>query len=103
MNRKHRKFTEVLDEFLKNEDFAASFLSQALEEEDFSTFYLSLKDVIRVHGSITSIAKKAKISRGAIYKILSEKSSPELKTILTLLHSMGYDLQVVKRPSSLAS
>lgn len=94
---KYRKFRELLDEYLADEDFAAEFLSQALEEEDFSTFILSLKDVIRVHGSITSIAEKSKISRSTIYKLFSEKSNPELKTILSLLHTVGYDLRVIKR------
>lgn len=94
---KYRKFTELLDEYLKDEDFATQFLSQALEEEDFSTFLLSLKDVVRVHGSITSIAAKSKISRSTLYKLFSEKSNPELKTILSLLHTMGYDLRVTKR------
>lgn len=93
---KYRKFTELLDENLKDEDFAAEFLSQALEE-DFSTFLLSLKDLMRVHGSITSIAEKSKISRSTIYKLFSEKSNPELRTILSLLHTIGYDLRVTKR------
>ncbi|MGZ3732601.1 MAG: addiction module antidote protein [Parachlamydiaceae bacterium] len=98
---KYRKFTQLLDEYLKDEDLAAEFLSQALEEEDFSTFLLSLKDVIRVHGSITSIASKSRISRSTVYKLFSEKSNPELKTILSLLHTIGYDLRVTKRREEL--
>jgi DNA-binding phage protein len=34
--KKYRKFTELLDEYLKDEEFAADFLSKALEEEDFT-------------------------------------------------------------------
>lgn len=100
MSRKMRKFTELLDEYLKDEEFAAEFLSQALEEEDFATFLLSLKDVLRVHGSITKVAEKAKISRATIYKLFSEKSNPELRTILSLLHTIGYNLVVTKRTPS---
>jgi probable addiction module antidote protein len=99
---KYRKFTELLDDYLKDEDFAAEFLSQALEEENFSTFLLSLKDVIRVHGSITSVAEKCKVSRSTIYKLFSEKSNPELRTILALLHTIGYDLRVTKRRDTLS-
>lgn len=95
--KKNRKFTELLDEYLKDSEFAAEFLSQALEEEDFSTFLLSLKDVVRVHGSITSVAEQAHISRSTIYKLFSENANPEMKTILSLLHTIGYDLRVVKR------
>ena len=98
MTKKYRKFTQLLDEYLKDENFAAEFLSQALEEEDFSTFLLSLKDVIRVHGSLKSIAEKCEISRSTLYNILSEKANPEMKTILTLLHMLGYELKVSKKP-----
>ncbi len=97
MTKKLRKYTELLDEYLKDEKFAAEFLSQALEEEDFSTFLLSLKDVIRVHGNIKSIAKKCDMSRSTLYNILSEKANPEMKTILTLLHVLGYELKVSKK------
>ena len=95
--KKYRKFTELLDEYLKDEEFAAEFLSQALEKEDFSAFLLSLKDVIRVHGSITSIAEKSKLSRSTVYKLFSEKTNPELKTILSLLHTIGYELKVIRK------
>jgi len=98
---KYRKFTELLDEHLKDADFAAEFLSQALEEENFSTFLLSLKDVIRVHGSITSVAEKSKISRSTVYKLFSEKSNPELRTILSILHTIGYELRVTKKREAL--
>lgn len=98
----YRNFNDFLDEYLKDEQVAADFLSQALEEEDFETFILSLKDVIRVHGSITAIAKKAKLSRGTLYKLFSSKGNPELKTISTLLHTIGYDLKVTKRTNTLS-
>jgi probable addiction module antidote protein len=99
--KKYRKFTELLDEYLHDKEFAAEFLSQALEEEDFSTFLLSLKDVVRVHGSITSVAEQAHISRSTIYKLFSEKANPELKTILALLHPISSNLlslQIGKLP-----
>lgn len=97
---KYRKFTELLDEHLKDEEFAAEFLSQALDEEDFSVFLTTLKDVIRVHGSISAISKKANISRSTIYKLFGEKGNPELKTILSLLHTLGYGLKVTKRTNN---
>jgi len=97
MTKKYRKFTQLLDDYLKDEKFAAEFLTQALEEEDFSTFLLSLKDIIRVHGSLKLIAEKCEISRSTLYNILSEKSNPEMKTILTLLRVLGYELKVSKK------
>lgn len=102
MAKKLRKFTQLLDEYLKDEQFAAEFLSQTLEEEDFSTFLLSLKDIIRVHGSLKSIAEKCELSRSTIYNMFSEKSNPEMKTILSILHALGYELKVAKKSQLVA-
>lgn len=102
MTRKLRKFTQLLDDYLKDEKFAAEFLSQTLEEEDFDTFLLSLKDVIRVHGSLASIAKKCELSRTTLYNMFSENANPEMKTVLILLHALGYELKVAKRHSMAA-
>ncbi len=52
MSRKHRKFEELLDEFLEDPQFAADFLSDALQHEDVETFLMSLRDIVRVHGTI---------------------------------------------------
>lgn len=98
MTKKYRAFTHLLDEMLKDPKFAAEFLSDALAE-DFELFCLSLKDVIRVHGSIAAIAEKANVSRGTLYNLFSEKGNPELKTILAVLHALGYDLKVMKKQS----
>src|SRR5205807_4735150 len=103
MAKPYRKFTQLLDDYLKDEKFAAEFLSQALQEEDFGTFLLSLKDIIRVHGSIKSIAEKCELSRSTLYNLFSEKANPEMKTILTLLHALGYELKVSKRSEEAAA
>ena len=97
MKKSYRKFTELLDEYFKDEVFAAEFLSQTLEEEELNTFLMSLKDVIRVHGSLNSIAKKCNLSRSTLYNLFSEKKNPEMKTIITLLHVLGYELKVAKK------
>ncbi len=103
MNEKrYRNFNELLDEYLKDPRFAAEFLSEALEQEDFETFLLSLRDVIRVHGTITTIAEKAALSRTTLYKLFAQGANPQLRTILSLLHSLGYELQVVKKAEQAA-
>lgn len=96
---KTRKFTDVLDRFLQDEQFAADFLSQALQEKDFDVFFLSIKDIVRVHGTITSIAEKAGISRSTLHKLMSGHSNPEMRTILSILHILGYDLKITPRRS----
>jgi len=95
--KKLRSLTELLDEYLQNPEFAVSFLNQALADEDVEAFSLSLKDIIRVHGAISTLAKKASISRGTLYKIMQGSGQPEIGTVLKLIHALGFDLTVTKR------
>lgn len=96
MKPKFRSFEEVLEEFLENPEFALSFLNQALADEDVEAFKLSLTDIIKARGKITSLAKKAELSRGTLYKLMDRKGSTEIGTILKLLHALGYNLIVTK-------
>lgn len=100
MTRTYPNFTTVLDDYLQDPQFAADFLSGALEEEDFDVFLLALKDIMRVHGNLSAIAKKAHLNRGTLYKLFSENANPEMKTILAVLDSLGYGLRVTKKKRS---
>ena len=97
MKKKYRKFTELMDEMLQNPKYAADFLSEALEQEDFKTFLLALKDVIRAHGSLKAFSERAGISRSTLYSLFSSRANPELRTILLILHALDYDLRVIKK------
>lgn len=90
------KFSDFLEEYLEDEQVAADFLTHALEEEDFETFLLSLKDVVKFHSNFSKIAKKVNLSRNTVYKALSDKGNPEFKTILLVLQAIGIDLKFVK-------
>lgn len=100
MARVYPNFTSVLDDYLQDPQFAADFLSEALAEEDFDVFLLALKDIMRVHGNLSSIAKRAHLNRGTLYKLFSEDANPEMKTILAILDSLGYRLRVTKKEQS---
>ena len=100
MTDKHLNFTSLLDDYLKDPLFAADFLSEALAEEDFDVFLLSLKDVLRIHGNLSAIAKKAHLNRGTLYRLFAEDANPEMKTILAILDSLGYGLKVTKKERS---
>ncbi len=65
--------------------------------EDIEAFKLSLKDIIRVHGKVSHLAKEAHLSRGTLYKLMQGKGQTEIGTILKLIHALGYDLTVTRR------
>lgn len=97
MKNKYRSVDELLDDYLQNPEFAVSFLNHALADEDIEAFKLSLKDVIRVHGNISNLAKKAHVSRGTIYKLMEQKGQIELGTVLKLMHALGFVITVSRK------
>lgn len=99
---KYKNFKNLLDDYLKDEERAAAFLAQSLDEEDIETFLLTIKDVIRVHGGISKIAKKAKLNRASIYSLFSESANPELRTLMSVLSAIGYELKVARKPEAVA-
>lgn len=101
MSTKFRSFEELLEEYLENPEFAMSFLNQALADEDIEAFKLSLKDIIRVHGKVSELAKEAHLSRGTLYKIMQGKGQTEMGTILKLIHALGYNLTVTPRAQAI--
>lgn len=97
MKKKLRTFDDLLEEYLQNPEFALSFLNQALADDDIEAFNQSLKDIIRVHKNITTLAKDAKLSRGTLYKLMSGSGQAEMGTVMKLFHALGYDLTVTQR------
>jgi probable addiction module antidote protein len=43
---------------------------------------------------VAQLAEKAKLNRESLYKILSARGNPELKSLDALLHAIGFQLAV---------
>ena len=55
---------------------------------------LALRDVVEAYGGFGMVAAQAGISREALYRSLSPKENPTLKTLLAVLKSVGMRLSV---------
>ena len=88
-------YQEDLIEALKDPREAAAYLNAAIEEGDRELFLLALRNVAEAHGGMTAISQKCKLNRESLYKMLSKNGNPEIRSILTLLHSMGLKLSIV--------
>ena len=95
-----KKYQDFLIEKLKDHDFAAAYLNEAMEEslkgdaESKHLFLLALKNVAEAQGGIGKLAKKAKVGRESLYKTLSEKGNPTWQTLLTVLAALGLNLKL---------
>jgi probable addiction module antidote protein len=94
LSKKTTTYQEDLLESLKDPQEEAAYLNAAIEEGDRAVFLLALRNVAAAHGGMAAIAAKASLSRESLYRMLSEKGNPEIKSIFTLLRSMGLKLIV---------
>ncbi len=81
-------------ESLRDTAEAEEYLNAALEEGDPELFLLALRNVAEAQGGVAQLAEKAKLNRESLYKILSERGNPELKSLDALLHALGFRLAV---------
>ena len=57
-------------------------------------FLRALRNVDEAHGGMVAVSEKAKLNRESLYHMLSKKGNPEIKSIFTLLHSLGLKLSI---------
>ncbi|MBI5893050.1 MAG: putative addiction module antidote protein [Deltaproteobacteria bacterium] len=89
-----KNYQEDLIESLKNPKEAAAYLNAAIEEGDRGLFLLALRNIAEAQGGISTIAEKAHLNRENLYRMLSKRGNPEIKSLLTLLRVMGLELTV---------
>jgi probable addiction module antidote protein len=100
--KKHSRSVDYHDELiksLKNHKHAVAYLNAALEEslngdaESQKLLLLALKNVVEAQGNVSNLAKKSKIRRESIYKMLSEDGNPYLQSFTSLIHAMGFNMR----------
>jgi probable addiction module antidote protein len=103
MAKKTTTYQEDLIKALKDPREAAAYLSAAMEEDDRALFLLALRNVAEAHGGMAAVSEKAKLNRESMYRMLSKQGNPEIKSILSLLHSMGLKMSIEPKTRSTKS
>lgn len=83
---------------LKDPEEAAAYLNAAIEEGDRAAFLLALRNVAEACGGMTVLAEKTQLSRESLYRTLSNRGNPEIKSLTAILHAMGLRLAVEPEP-----
>jgi probable addiction module antidote protein len=92
--RKSKAYHPDLIESLRDPREAENYLNAALEEGDPELFLLALRNVAEAQGGVAQLAEKTKLNRESLYKMLSERGNPELRSLGVLLHALGFRLAV---------
>ena len=91
-----------VEKLRKDPEFAVEYLKLALESlddpEDRSVSLIMLRALAEAYGGLGAVAAKAGISRESLYRSLSPKGNPTLKTLVAVLNTMGLRLSVVPQP-----
>jgi probable addiction module antidote protein len=82
-------YRKKLMKSLKDPNYAAGYLTAALEESE-ETFLLAVRDVAQAHGGIKALAQAAKLNRENLYDMLSEEGNPRLSSVTAILDTLGF-------------
>jgi probable addiction module antidote protein len=88
------EYQKDLIEALKDPTEEAAYLNIALEEGDRETFLLALRNVAEANGGIAALADKTRLNRESLYRTLSHRGNPEIRTLFNLLHGVGLRLHI---------
>lgn len=83
----------LIEELRADPEFAQAYLAAAMEEE-IPVILVTLRQLAEAYGGMTKIAEEAGVAREALYRALSPKGNPTLKTITAVLKAIGMRLDV---------
>ena len=93
--RRSQPYQESLIAALTDPLEAAAYLNTAMEEGDKELFLLALRNVAEARlGGMSKLAEASGLNRESLYRMLSGKGNPELKSLDRLLHALGLKISV---------
>ena len=85
-------------ELAADRELVVEYLKAAMESlddpNDRAAGLLALRTVAEAYGGLGAVATEAGISRESLYRALSPKGNPTLKTLLAVLKTVGLRLSV---------
>ena len=91
-SRDHEAAT--IESFRKDPKFAAEYLNTVLEDGDQEEVMIALGRMADAYGGVSKLAESAKLNATTLYRTLSRKGNPELRSMSALLKAMGLRLAV---------
>ncbi len=88
-----KNYHDSLLKALKDSTEAAEYINAAIEENDLDTLLLALRDVAEAQG-MSAVARRAKLNRVSLYKMLSHRGNPHFQSVISLLNAAGLKFSV---------
>jgi probable addiction module antidote protein len=87
-------YEKWLVERLRDPADAAAYIQAVIEDGDQAAMMLALRQVVRARGGIPEIARRAELTREAVYRMLFTEGNPELRSMMAILAASGLRLTV---------
>lgn len=99
MSKSRNHDETVIDMIRSDEAFAEAYLHAAFEELDEeggeASFLMALRHVVEAKGGMALVSDKAGLSRESLYRALSPKGNPTLRTMKKVLHATGLSFAAI--------
>lgn len=80
---------------LQDTDFAAEYLTLAGEDDDPRSYLTALRNVVEARGGLAQVAEKTHLSRETLYRTLSARGNPTIRTLSAVLKATGLKMSVI--------
>lgn len=91
---KLKSMQESLDRDLRDPEYVALYLNDALHEGSPEEFYLALRNVIKANQGMSQIAIETDLGRESLYKALSESGNPQFSTVSKIVGALGLQISI---------
>jgi len=95
MTMKDRSHDDAMSDLFRDDPAAAAAtLDAILLDGDQGELLVTLRQMTKAFGGVPAIARSAELNPTQLYRTLSEKGNPELRSLTALLRTMGLRLAV---------
>ncbi len=93
----------TVESFRQDPQFAAEYLNAVLADGDQEELLLAIRRMAEAFGGVPKLAAKVELNATTLYRTLSPKGNPALKSLMAILHAMGMQLAVRPLPQKRAA
>lgn len=84
----------MADVFRKDQAYAVELLNSILEDGDQGELLIALRQMAQAFGGVSKVAERAQLNSTHMYRALSAKGNPEIRSLSAILRTMGLRLAV---------
>ncbi|HCW2870566.1 TPA: addiction module antidote protein [Escherichia coli] len=86
--------TAMAEVFRSDPAYAVELLNSILEDGEQAELLIALRQMAEAFGGVRSVAKSAELNPSQLYRTLSEKGNPEVRSLTAILRVMGLRLAI---------